>query len=275
MARPRDLLLIDNNVIQKLDHEPSRRRLAANLRATGREFWPSGINVMEAVKSRSQDIRTRLLTTLGELAGDAHVLPLPTEALKKVAEAHLAGSQTITWAEPRFTNLIRNPGDVTDEQARQVRSYLQEQETEFDAAHERAKEELLPHLKEMGGRERWPDVGSFLEEVWNSPPHLESYVERLLAEWEVSGKLAARELLFDRSWQLYFEGWGAASYARILAHPQPPKVEHADLLQLVYCGSARSTVVVSDDRGFRELANSLLKGRHFRMEVVPLSAMTR
>ena len=46
----------------------------ANLRATGRDFWPSGINVMEAVKSRNQDTRTRLLTTLGELAGDAHVI---------------------------------------------------------------------------------------------------------------------------------------------------------------------------------------------------------
>lgn len=274
MTRLVDLLLIDNNAIWKLDHAPSRRRLIGNLRATGREFWPTGMNVMEAVKSRREDVRTRLLATLAELSGDAHAFPLPTEALKRVAEAHLSGTRTITWAEPRFTNLIRNPTDATDDQIGAVRDYLLEQEQSFDATHEEAREELLPELKNMGGRERWPNVGSFLDEVWNPPGHLGSYVEGIWSLWGFPGQAPVQDLLADRAWKLFFEGWGAAVYARLIAHPQPPKVEYADLVQMVYCGSARSTLFVSDDKGFRELANAVFRGRHHRMEVVPLSAVT-
>lgn len=273
MARFTDILLLDNNAVRKLEHEPTRRRLEANLRTTGRDFWPTAINVMEALKSRDREIRTRLLTNLAELAGDAHAMPLPTEALKKVAEAFATRSPTFTWSEPAFTALFRNPAAVTDEQAAQIREHPQEQEDSFDAAHERAMDEVRPVLGAEGGRDRWPTVGAFLNEVWDSPNHLGEYAKMLWDEWGFGGVAPVDALLGNTAWRLYFEGWGAAMYARILAHPQPPKVEQADLLQLVYCGAGRSAVLASDDRGFQELGNAILRGRYNLLEVVPLKAV--
>jgi hypothetical protein len=269
----RDLLLLDNNAIHRLGSERSREKVARNLRVTGREFWPTGVNVMEALKSRDRATRTRLLQTLGTVAGDCHVLPLPTEALRKTAEAIASDAKTITWAEPRFTYLIREPEEVTDEQAAEVRAHLIEEEERFDAAHQRGRDEILPELIKMGGRDRWPDVGGFLDEVWNSPGHLSTYVERLWEQWGLSSDPPIDKLLSDRAWRLYFEGWGAAVYARLLAHPQPPLVQHSDLTQLIYCGSAKSTVLATDDRGFRQVGNALLRGRHPMIELVPLDVM--
>jgi hypothetical protein len=274
MVRLRDILILDNNAIRKLAHGPSKARLTANLKATGREFWPTGVNVLEALKSRDHQKRIRLLRILADLAGDAHALPLPTEALKLIAQGHAAGENTITWAEPRFTRLIRNPEEVTEDLASSVRKYFLDRERQFDATHEKAKSDALPLLNAGGGRARWPDVGSFLDEVWSPPEHLTAYVTGLWEDWSLPGAAPVSALLKDRSWRLYLEGWGAAMYARALAHPQPRRVEHSDLMQLVYGGSAKSTVFVTDDVGLLELGNAILRGRYEMMEVVPLKSVT-
>jgi len=214
-----------------------------------------------------------MLAVLAELSGDKHVFPLPTQALRTTAEAIAGQAHRLVWSEPRLTHLFRSPDSVSDTQAKEVRSHLQAQEQRFDKTHNRANEGLVPMIKELGGRDRWPNVGAFLDEVWNRRNHLEGYVSLLWEEWDLCGEPPVRDLLANRTWQLYFEGWGATLYARQLAHPQPPKVEHADLLQLVYCGPARSAILVTDDKGLVQLGMSIIDGRHSRIEVVPLETV--
>ena len=133
MPRQRDILLLDNNAVRQLAHGPSRERLKANLKATGREFWPTGINVLEAVKAHNAKRRIKRLETLHDLAGDAHAFPLPTEALLQIARAHVDRNSSVTWADPRLTAVLRDPATVTHEQIEAVRGYLEEQERQFDA----------------------------------------------------------------------------------------------------------------------------------------------
>lgn len=273
MARFRDVLILDNNTIRKLEHDVARTRLLANLKATGREFWPSAMNVLEALKERDPRERAEHLRTLHTLAGDSYVLSMPTDALKEIAQSYASDNDTVTWAEPRLTALMRRPEHVTAEQVSAVRTHFRERERDFDSVQERAGRDIIPLLKAKGGRDRWPDLGAFLDEVWSTPSHLSGYLTGLWKIWAFPGRAPVRDLLGDRCFRLYLEGWGATMYARHLAHPQFRRVEHADLLQLVYAGSAKSTVLVSDDRGFRDVANAILRGRYAMMEAVPFACI--
>jgi hypothetical protein len=244
---------------------------AVGLRATGKEFWPSGLNVLEALKSRSSRRRIRLLTTLGELAGDNHALPLPTEGLRIVAETLAAGGRTIEWADPRLTRFFREPETITDEEADYARQHLLEEEQGFWDTHERAKTALQPLFRSEGGLSRWPTVRHFLDEVWSTPEHLQGYIHALWAEWNFEGPPPVAAILAHQSWQLFFDGWGAAVWARSIAEPQPRWVQSADLQQLVYFGSALGRVLATEDAGFRHLATAILQGKYHLARVVSLN----
>src|SRR5687768_8700842 len=98
MANP--LLVIDSNALRRLASGVVRARLRPNLRSTGRELWPTAVNVAEALKSRDHDIRAKLLRALHDLAGDNFAITLPTEALKRIAQAWATGEQDVDYSAP-------------------------------------------------------------------------------------------------------------------------------------------------------------------------------
>ena len=263
-----DILLIDNNAVRRLADPSARQRLRTTLRATGREFWPSAINVLEALSATDPDLRTLLLRTLGGLAGMNHVLTLPTEALKRYAAAIASGSRNVDISEPNLTAFIREPIESSDEHVETARVHLRNQEQAFRAAHERARVELREPLKEAGGIRTWPNLGSCLDNLWSQPSHLGDYVQRLWEEWEHGGPAPVDELLRHPAWRLFLEGWGAAAYSVALAHPQPRWVETADFQQLVYIGFASTAVLATDDVGLLEVGNAMLRGRYPMSQVV-------
>lgn len=269
-----DILLLDNNAVRKLADGSRRRVLRANLRATGREFWPSAVNVLEATKSREPRTRSLLLGVLGELAGDNHVLTLPTEAIKILATALSCGNANVDLSEPRLTRIIREPESLTEEFAADAREHLVEQESSFRGVHEKGQRELRPVLAAKGGADRWPTVNDFLDQVWTVPSHLESYADRFWEDWGLPDGDSKTQLLEHPAWKLFFDGWGAAAYTKSVAHPQPRWVETADLQQLVYMGFARSALMLSDDGGLRHVGNQILQGRGLRAEVLPVVSMT-
>jgi hypothetical protein len=268
-----NLVLLDNNSVRRLYSPKLRDRLRANLRAMHAEFWPTAVNVLEATKSRDRETRTQMLTTLGDLAGQHHAFPLPTDALRKVAEAIANGAPTVEWAEPGFTYLFREPESVTDEEAAEIRDYLIAQEASFREMHERAALTLRPVLKQDGGHRRWTSIGQFLDEIWNAPGHLEAYVSAIWELWDLRSPPPVEAILKHEAWRLFFDGWGASAYAHFIAHPQLPLVEAADLHQLVYLASARNRILVSGDHGFQRLASSILDGRYPLARIVSLKNM--
>jgi hypothetical protein len=70
---------------------------------------------------------------------------------------------------------------------------------------------------------------------------------------------------------LFFDGWGATAYAQIIAHPQGRLVQTSDLQQLVYLGTAQGSIMVTEDTGFRSMADSILSRRYQLMRVVSLA----
>lgn len=274
MTRAR-LFLLDNCCLLRLQSPTTRARLKANLRASGQEFWPSGMNVIEAAKSRDRDKRTRLLSTLSELAGDNHALTLPTEGLRRIALAHAQGAATVDWSEPRLTAWFRDPEAVTDEEAADARAHLIAQEQSFNETHARASSALRPVFKTDGARFKWTTPAQFLDEVWSTPSHLGAYFDILWDLWQLPGSAPTEELLKHDAWRLFFDGWGATVYARHIAHPQLGLVQSSDIQQLVYFSTAPGRILATEDVEFRALANSILARRYHLARVVSLDEMLR
>lgn len=272
MATPR-ICIIDNNAIDRLHRADSRAGLDSNLRCVGREFWPTTMNITEAMKSRDKGTRIRLLKTLHSLAGTNHAITLPTAALKKIAEAHATGASSIDFSEPGATYYLREPEAITSEDVETARAHLVEQEESFRAVHERAKKELKEPMIAAGGRARWPTMGDFLDDMWSTPGHLGAYIEALWSEWGFPGSAPVETLLSHPAWKIYFDGWGAAFWTNSLAHPQPSWAESADLQQLVYLGIAPDAVLATDDTGLQEAGIGILEGRHPMRMVVPVDRM--
>ena len=268
------LFIVDNNCLNALGPAANRDRLARSLRAAQWEFWPTASNVLEAVNTSDPERRVRLGETLSARAGDCHSLPLAPSVLEAIARARFGDSARIEIGEAKLTALFRTPRDISDDQLAVIREHLKAQEATFDRAHEESQGELRDQLVAGGGRERSPTVGQFLDELWTTESHLGSYVERLWDQWELPSPVPVEDLLGNPAWRLYFEGWGAALYARVLQHPQPKWVEGSDLEQLTYLGMAPAAMMATNDRGFRDMANAVLRRRYPRRQVVPLSGVT-
>src|SRR5690606_13397626 len=99
------------------------------------------------------------------------------------------------------------------------------------------------------------------------------YLEHLWRAWGLPGDPPVEELLNYQAFRLFFDGWGAATFARTVEHPQRGIVQSSDLTQLVYLGAAADRVLVTDDREFRDLGNAVLRGRYSLAELVPFDAM--
>lgn len=269
----RRIFLIDSNCLNQLSSARSRERLRANLRVTGKEFWPTGSNVLEALKSRDPEKRTRFLRVLADLADGNHSITLATEVLRRIAVAVAYGNPGADLSEPAFTALFRDPGDVSDEEATQVREYLLASEGGFSQVHQTALATLRPLFKAEGGMKRWPTVRVFLDETWTREEHLGSYVEELWRLWELPGSAPYAQLLDYDAWRLFFDGWGATVYQRQIVHPQRGKVQLSDVTQLAYLGIGAHRVFATEDDAFRELGNEVLNRSYAHARMVRLDEM--
>lgn len=263
------VLLLDNNCFRRLASAKARQRLRANLRATGREYWPTAINVLEAMKKRDRAMRTHLLTVISEIAGDHLALAMPGEALRRIAVAVARNASFVNWSEPRITRLFRDPKSVTDEDVAETRDYFDAQERTFDDTHQKVRSALKLHAKEVG----WNSMEAFMEDFWADPKNLGPYIKVLWDDWKLSGSAPVKALLTHEAWRLYFDGWGASLYARNVQHPQPGKVESWDLLQLIYLGVTQDRVLATNDPDFCKLGNAILRGRYQLAEMVPLDEL--
>ena len=266
-------LTIDNNGVRRLENETARVRLGVNLRCTRREFWPSALNVLEALQIGSAAGRARRLGALEALANGNLALTLPAEVLRRIAEAYARGEPTVIYSDQSVTALLREPQDVSASQLSDVREYLQEQEASFRAVHDRAYRELRPAMLAAGGISTWPNVATYLDEVWSTPDHLEPYARALWDMWRLDGPPPIERLLKHPAWRIFFEGWGAAFYGHSLARPAMRWTETADLQQLVYLGITPNGLLATDDTGLLAMGTAILRGRYSLREVVPVDAI--
>lgn len=263
------VLFLDNNCFNRLASAKARQQLRANLRATGREYWPTAINVLEAMKTRDRDKRTHLLTVISEIAGDHLALTMPGEALRRIAVAVARNASFVNWSEPRITRLFRDPESVTDEDVAETRNYFFAQERTFDDTHQKVRSALKLHAKGAA----WNSLVAFIDDLWTDPKNLGPYIEGVWGDWKLPGSAPIDVLLKHEAWRLYFDGWGASLYARSVEHPQPGWVESSDLLQLIYLGVTHDRVLATDDPNFCKLGNAILRDRYQLAEMVPLDML--
>jgi hypothetical protein len=262
-------LLLDNNCLIRLVSAEVRQHLRTNLRATGREYWPTAVNVLEALQAHDRNKRTLLLTVISEIAGGHPALAMPIEALRRIAETVATNASSIKWSEPGIARLLRDPESVTDEDVAATRDYFLRQETTFNNLHQ----ELRSRLKEDGGMRRWGSPAAFVDEFWTDTKYLGRYIEIFWDHWKLPGSAPIDELLKHDAWRLYFEGLGAFIYAGSIQQPQHKKVQYSDLVQLIYLGATQDRILATGDLAFRDLGNVILRGRYQLAEIVSLDEL--
>lgn len=269
------LVVLDASSIKHLEADEARSNLHASLRANWLELWPSVMNVLEVVKTRNPRVRTRLLRTIAELAADRPLLPWPHELLRQVGAAVAEGRRETRVGERRLQRLLKEPDSISESEVENVRRFLQEREQDFTSMHQRARRVLRPILRQHGALDRWGSVGNFLDSVWNDPDHLDDYLVSLWDALQCPGQAPVEELRKVDGWKLFLEGVGAAAFERAVRGKTPKRVQEADLLQLVYLGGSHRRILVTNDRRFRELASSMLHGRHTLARVISVKKLLR
>src|SRR5690606_36470517 len=118
--------------------------------------WPTTVNISEALKSRDREVGRRMLNVLHALSGNNFAITLPSECLRRIAEAIAQGQATVDFSDAGATRYLRDPDSIDDEDWQALRQHMDDQERSFAEIHERAREHLRPMLQAAGGRERWP-----------------------------------------------------------------------------------------------------------------------
>lgn len=214
-----------------------------------------------------------MLTKLSILSGQRFVFPEPFEALRRVSVALITDASTVSWADERLTYFLRNAESVTDEDAAEARDHLVQQQDKFTniinhAAHVRSQ------LRAEAGDFRSMSTAQYLDEVWwRNPAAFTPIISTMFETWGLAAPPPVEHLLAHDSWRLFLDGWGAEMYGRQIAHPPLRTVQAADFLQLIYLGAARNRVLASEDRGFQDLARSVLSGRYRLARMVPLAKL--
>lgn len=255
-------VILDTNAIKWLETEGARQRLRASLRAADLALWPSALNALEAVATENPRVRVRLLDTLRELSPSQHLLPLPTDLLRRVGESILAGDGGFVTPESGLEWLVHEPERITDEQVPQAGEIAAHSQHVWDEGHRKARRRVREILRAEGRRDPWGDVPSFLEQVWMRPQQLDTFIEGMWREMNLPAPAPLAALLENEAWRLYLEGFGATVYEHCVPSQVPKPAHVADVVQLVYLAGASRRVFVTEEKPLTRVAMAVLPRRH-------------
>jgi hypothetical protein len=270
------LVVVDNSSIRQLESAERRAVLSSNMRAAGWRAQASVINVLEVLKHRSPGGRKKRLGVVRWLAGRGGLLPAPEILFRRVGEAIQRGDPAfdVPWvtAPSRFFD-----GAITDEEARLAEKWLSDDQMFFDRIHDRARVPIREGMRELGVRGDEYDAATFLDAIWRSERHIDSYLQNWWRDLGLSGSAPVDRLRESEVWMLYLDIHGIVAYEQTFLARGMKKVHAPDLLQLLYLGinPLIKRAIVSEDTSFLRAASSVLQGRYPRAEAVPLSAFLR
>lgn len=268
MSVPPGSVILDANAIGRLEDVPTRERFQRSLKAADLSVWVTAINVLEALKHKNAQVRTRLLSTLRALSEKHWVLPLPSEVLKRAGRMITERATEFTHEESGFEWLLHDQTRIEATHIEQASDLLADAQRTFDNAHRKGRRVFRRFLKQQGAKDPWGSIPSFLDNQWMVGSHLDSYVESIWAQLGLPGNAPIDEVLENEAWRLYFEGTGATVYERAIVSQSPQPAHLHDVVQLVYLAGASKRILVTDDNGLSRVASAVLRGRHKQSRVM-------
>lgn len=167
--------------------------------------------------------------------------------------------------------MLYEPDRITDDHVRNATTFLNTQQTDFDARHKRARKHVRELLKNKQLGDPWGSSVRFLDEQWTTRSHLDTYIERYWSQLELPEPAPIDAVLASEAWLLLLEGLGATVYQRAVASQLAQPAHAYDIAQLVYLAGNPKRVLVTDDRGLRRVASDVLRGRYLGARVMSVS----
>lgn len=269
----RGIVVLDTNAIKALERDETFRRVASSLRAAGLAFAPTGLNVIEIVKSENPHVRSRLLSTLAMVAGGAELIPPVLEYLALIGDAIVSGHTYVDIPPSELEWMIYEPERITDDHVRLAQDWSRKLQEPWDRAHTRARRDVKALPKRAGTTDPWGSIPRFLDEQWTRVGQLDSFFEQYWRRMELPGSPPNEELIADEAWRLYFEGMGATIYEQAVQHEMGSKVHVPDVMLLTYLGGATARILVTEDRGLHRIASRVLVRRYSGSRVLKPSEL--
>lgn len=181
------------------------------------------------------------------------------------------GEETFEHEPSNLEWMLYEPDRITDDHVRTAATFLNTQQTDFDARHNRARKHVRDLLKVKQLGDPWGSSVRFLEEQWTTRSHLDTYIEHYWSQLELPGPAPVDAVLASEAWRLSFEGLGATVYERAVASQLVQPAHAYDIAQLVYRAGNPKRVLVTDDRGLQRVASEVLRGRYLGARVMSVS----
>jgi hypothetical protein len=265
------LVILDNSCYAKLVDSQAKRRFYANLRAAGLSPAASVINLLEAVPASPPSVHEQLISLIREIAGGS-LLVWPFELLQRLGRAMIEGQQLVV-IEQSGAEWYLDDAAARVALREECRVFNADLERHFSNLHEKVRKSVQRHLKKQGARPSRADGRAFLVEQWRGS---EWYTDFAMATWKalgLPGSAPLSQLAGSEPWSLLLDAEGLATFNRVIAHAQPPRVQRMDFLQLVYLGSEGRGILATADEPFREFADTIVTGRYPGTRVVHIDVL--
>ena len=257
--RESGLVVLDTNCFKYLDDVAERTRILRSLRAVDLTIWPSALNVVQLASWRNVARRNARFATLKNIAGNRPLLPWPYDILKRVGEAIQSGEPGFRTGQSGVEWVVDQLPLPSDPKVVQALKTLKAMDQAFDQAHTTARPKLQAMVKKGSP---WKSPAEFLDNQWTRPEQVDTLIEIIWKQLQLSGAPPVTELLESESWRLLIDGFGVSIYLRSVLKQQAPFVELTDMVQLVYLGGRPRRILVSEDKDFVAAASAVVNHRY-------------
>ncbi len=271
MTTPTDIVVLDANCFKHLAADDVRDRVQRSLRASQLVLWPTALNVLEIAKNPHLPSRRRGLRAVAEFLDGRPLLPLPETVMREMGQAIAAGEDTFLFDASGFEWMLQRPDAITQEHIDEIEAVLAPLESRLQTAFRRARPKIRRFLKERGIASEWSSIPDFLDRMWYRREQLDDLIRSDWSRMELPEPAPVDKLFTNSVWRLHLEAFGAALFGRVLAGNEMPEVQANDIDQLVYLGTWKRAVFVTEDKACYLVAEGVLSGRHAGTRVLSWS----
>ncbi len=255
-------MVLDTSCYDTLRNDEIREGMVRDIAVANLRACPSTLNLLEVSKHPNTSKRKALLSTIGDLRGGRPLLPWPYDLLRQVGESIVVNEDRFQVAETGSEWMTEEPFEIEQDVLDEANRFLGALEQVFDEMHENGRGVVQQFMKERSLRGTWEDAVEFLEDQWTKPEQVDVLIHGVWESLGIEGRPSDEDILDNRAFSLLIDAFGVALFERTVLVNEPKRVQYADLLQLVYLGSASGGIIVTADNGLYRAASAILDTRY-------------
>ncbi len=247
------VVFLDTDCLHYLRSDSTRAGLSRQMRLINAVTVGTVINLIEAVRHPSSDLRRRLVDAVRYLAGDRNLAPWPYGLIERVGAAVGCGEDDFIMPPSGLERFLCE--DPTEDELADLGRQVEQMEDDFRTIHDEGRPRIQAFIRDHGMRGVWASARAFLDEMWMQPDHIDEYIQGVWRTLDLQGEPRIPQLRENPTWRLFFEAQGVAVFEQSFVSNRKTQFGSIDLLQLIYVTGFRQSIFVTNDGALRRLAD--------------------